>query len=109
VAVALCDQLLTSLLPFRPPLLHPPPPPTHTQAFKQLDKDGSGTISLEELAEALRTFGIYDDAKDLLASADTNDDGQIDYAEFSWLLRNNNENLRASARGASKKSLAKFF
>lgn len=79
------------------------------KAFKQLDKDGSGTISLEELADALRTFGIYDDAKDLLASADTNDDGQIDYAEFSWLLRNNNEGLRASARAASKKSLAKFF
>eukprot|EP00879_Flechtneria_rotunda_P004238 GHRR01004486.1.p1 GENE.GHRR01004486.1~~GHRR01004486.1.p1 ORF type:complete len:457 (+),score=158.20 GHRR01004486.1:244-1614(+) len=51
------------------------------KAFKQLDKDGSGTISIEELEEALRHFGIYDNAKDLLASADTNGDGQIDYAE----------------------------
>eukprot|EP00878_Enallax_costatus_P017856 GHUV01018763.1.p1 GENE.GHUV01018763.1~~GHUV01018763.1.p1 ORF type:complete len:465 (+),score=162.98 GHUV01018763.1:210-1604(+) len=50
------------------------------KAFKQLDVDGSGTISIEELSDALRQFGIYDDAKDLLAQADTNGDGQIDYA-----------------------------
>ena len=42
--------------------------------------DGSGTISIDELSDALRRFGIYDDAKDLLAQADTNGDGQIDYA-----------------------------
>lgn len=42
------------------------------QAFKALDKDGSGTISLEELGDALRKFGIYDDAKELLAEADAN-------------------------------------
>ncbi len=43
-------------------------------------------------------FGIFDDAKELLASADRNGDGQIDYAEFAWLLRSNNESLRASGR-----------
>lgn len=79
------------------------------QAFKQLDKDGSGTITIEELADALRQFGIYDDAKALLATADTNGDGLIDYAEFSWLLRNNNEGLRLSGRAESKGQLARFF
>jgi hypothetical protein len=79
------------------------------QAFKQLDKDGSGTISIEELAEALRKFGIYDNARELLATADKNGDGQIDYAEFSWLLRNNNESLRMSGRSESKGQLARYF
>jgi calcium-dependent protein kinase len=79
------------------------------QAFKQLDKDSSGTITIEELSEALRQFGIYDDAKELLASADTNGDGLIDYAEFSWLLRNHNEALRVSGRAEAKGQLARFF
>nr|QBB20011.1 putative calcium dependent protein kinase [Ettlia sp. YC001] len=79
------------------------------KAFKQLDKDGSGTISIDELSDALRRFGIYDDAKDLLSQADTNGDGQIDYAEFSWLLRNHNENLQGSARAEIKGQLAKFI
>jgi calcium-dependent protein kinase len=79
------------------------------QAFKQLDKDGSGTISIDELSEALRQFGIYDDAKELLESADSNQDGLIDYAEFSWLLRNNNEALKQSGRTSAKGQLAKFF
>lgn len=56
-----------------------------------------------------RHFGIYDDAKDLLQSADTNGDGMIDYAEFSWLLRSQNEGLKASARAEVKGQLAKFF
>jgi len=79
------------------------------KAFKQLDKDGSGTISIDELSDALKQFGIYDDARELLESADSNQDGQIDYAEFSWLLRNNNEGLKQSGRTGAKGQLAKFF
>lgn len=69
------------------------------KAFRQIDTDGSGTISIEELGEALKKFGIFDDARDLLAGADTNGDGQIDYQEFACLLRNNNEQLHQSVRG----------
>lgn len=78
------------------------------KAFKQLDRDGSGTISLDELGEALKQFGIYDDAKVLLAQADQNHDGQIDYLEFSYLLRNQNEGLRQSAKQV-KRTISKFF
>jgi hypothetical protein len=34
-------------------------------------------------------------------------DGLIDYAEFSWMLRNNNEELKGSER--SKAQLSRFF
>lgn len=78
------------------------------KAFKQIDEDNSGTISVSELADSLKKFGIYDDAKELLASADTNGDGQIDYMEFCSLLRNHNESLRQSTR-AIKRQYSKFF
>ncbi|KAL6752945.1 kinase-like domain-containing protein [Haematococcus lacustris] len=69
------------------------------QAFQQLDVDKSGSISIEELSTALKQFGVYDDAAKLLATADKNADGMIDYTEFCALMRNQNEGLRASARG----------
>lgn len=63
---------------------------------------------LQELEMELKKFGIYDDAKELLASADTNGDGHIDYLEFCGLLRNNNEALKQSTR-AIKRQYSKFF
>jgi calcium-dependent protein kinase len=56
------------------------------QAFQQLDTDKSGTISIEELTSALKKFGIYDDAATLLATADKNGDGMIDYVSRLGLL-----------------------
>ena len=47
--------------------------------------------------------------QELLASADSNQDGLIDYQEFSVLLRNNNEALRNSGRASAKGSLARFL
>jgi calcium-dependent protein kinase len=79
------------------------------QAFKQLDRDGSGTITIDELSDALRQFGVYDDACGLLASADSNGDGLIDYAEFAWMLRNHNQELRLSGRAEAKGQLARYF
>lgn len=67
------------------------------KAFKQMDKDGSGSIDVNELADALKQFGIYgSDEAELLQSADANGDGQIDYQEFSFLLRNKNQELQQS-------------
>jgi calcium-dependent protein kinase len=78
------------------------------KSFQQLDKDGSGTISIDELADALKTFGIYDDAKELLETADKNGDGNIDYSEFAYLLRANNEALHNSGK-AFKSQFSRFF
>jgi Ca2+-binding EF-hand superfamily protein len=49
--------------------------------------DGSGTISVAELGDSLKAFGIYDSAAELLQSADKNGDGYIDYSEFTFMLR----------------------
>lgn len=42
------------------------------KAFEQIDTDNSGQISIDELSHALKAFGVYDNAQELLASADKN-------------------------------------
>lgn len=71
----------------------------------QLDKDASGTISLDELSQALQQFGVYDDAKALLASADTNGDGMIDFREFTFLMREKDQGLKKVQDEAGRTSL----
>ena len=72
-----------------------------------IKRDGSGTIDISEVGQALKDFGIYNEsAEELLKSADTNGDGQIDYQEFSFLLRSKNQGL-AKSRGM-KKSLSRY-
>ena len=55
-------------------------------AFEFLDKDGSGTISAEELRHLLMNHGdgqmSQEEANQLLSRADSNGDGVIDYNEF---------------------------
>lgn len=78
------------------------------KAFRQMDKDQSGSITIDELSDALRKFGIYDDAKELLANADMNKDGSIDYTEFAYLLRTQKEELKQSTR-AVKRQYSRFY
>jgi Ca2+-binding EF-hand superfamily protein len=70
-------------------------------------RDGSGTIDISELAQALKDFGIFDnDAEELMKSADSNGDGQIDYQEFSFLLRSKNPGFEKSK--GLKKNLSRY-
>lgn len=55
-------------------------------AFDLFDKDGSGTISSEELVEVLRVLGhnpTKGEFNDLLKTLDTNRNNSIDFQEFS--------------------------
>lgn len=53
------------------------------ETFKQIDKDGSGSVSFDELKEALVGFGFADqDIRDMIALYDTNKDGVLSYDEF---------------------------
>ena len=60
-------------------------------AFASFDKDGSGSISVEELREVLvENLGqqVSDDELDRLVKlADANGDGEIDFDEFVKLLQ----------------------
>eukprot|EP00930_Biecheleria_cincta_P035183 TRINITY_DN24217_c0_g2_i1.p1 TRINITY_DN24217_c0_g2~~TRINITY_DN24217_c0_g2_i1.p1 ORF type:complete len:975 (-),score=198.26 TRINITY_DN24217_c0_g2_i1:441-3278(-) len=58
------------------------------EAFTRLDADGDGALSREDLLLSLKTIGWTSDdgVGSILAAADTNLDGVIDYDEFvAWL------------------------
>lgn len=58
-------------------------------AFSYFDKDGSGTISREELRQCLQSddFTLKDEEVDnLLNGVDANDDGEVDYDEFMEMM-----------------------
>lgn len=62
---------------------------TFEKAFKAVDKDGSGSISTNELGTLLRQLGqnpTEDDLRDLLAVADADGSGTLDFAEFVPLI-----------------------
>lgn len=67
-------------------------------AFSFFDKDGSGTISKDELRGCLQSedFTMTDDAvENLLKEADKNNDNQIDYKEFIMMMKSNTEYSRS--------------
>jgi len=54
-------------------------------AFRVFDKDNSGTISGDEIAQVMATFGqnlTEDELKFMISEVDKNGDGHIDYEEF---------------------------
>ncbi|XP_022769241.1 calcium-dependent protein kinase 29 isoform X2 [Durio zibethinus] len=56
-----------------------------TQMFKNIDTDGSGTITLEELRDGLARLGsklTETEIKQLMDAADVDKSGSIDYIEF---------------------------
>lgn len=54
------------------------------------DEDGNGKISAKEMHKMMAGINIKDVAE-MMKSADTNGDGEIDFEEFSTLLRANGQ------------------
>ncbi|CAL9099891.1 unnamed protein product [Musa textilis] len=60
-------------------------------AFSFFDKDGSGYITVDELSQACREFGLDDvHLDDMVKEIDQDNDGQIDYNEFAAMMRKGN-------------------
>ena len=53
-----------------------------SQLFKQLDSDGSGTLTLDELKKGLQGHENADNLIEILNGADTDGSGDINYSEF---------------------------
>lgn len=53
--------------------------------FKNLDKDGNGVISAEEIREVLTALGdrlTDEDVEEMIRDVDTDGDGQVNFEEF---------------------------
>ncbi|XP_059315358.1 calcium-dependent protein kinase 17-like [Lycium ferocissimum] len=78
-------------------------------AFQYFDKDNSGYITVEELEQALRDFGIDDgkDIKDIVAEVDSNNDGRINYDEFAAMMRKGTPDTQANLKKRRESFVAK--
>jgi calcium-dependent protein kinase len=73
-------------------------------AFSFFDKDGSGFITIDELSQACCQFGLDDvHLEDMIKDVDQNNDGQIDYSEFTTMMRKGNAG--AAGRRTMRNSL----
>ncbi|KAJ8551321.1 hypothetical protein K7X08_000691 [Anisodus acutangulus] len=78
-------------------------------AFQYFDKDNSGYITVEELEQALREFGIDDgkDIKDIVDEVDSNNDGRINYDEFAAMMRKGTPDTAANLKKRRESFVAK--
>ncbi|KAF2297407.1 hypothetical protein GH714_023418 [Hevea brasiliensis] len=61
-------------------------------AFAYFDKDGSGYITVDELQQACKDFGLDDVQLDeMIKEIDQDNDGRIDYSEFTTMMRKGDE------------------
>mmetsp|Transcript_5988 Transcript_5988/g.18033 ORF Transcript_5988/g.18033 Transcript_5988/m.18033 type:complete len:536 (+) Transcript_5988:102-1709(+) len=57
-------------------------------AFKNFDKDGDGRITVDEVLDALKDIGVEPEhAREIVADADLNSDGVIDFDEFVFMMK----------------------
>ncbi|EPS71343.1 calcium dependent protein kinase 12 [Genlisea aurea] len=60
-------------------------------AFAFFDKDGSGYITIDELQQACKQFGLSEmNLDEMIREIDQDNDGQIDYSEFAAMMRKGN-------------------
>jgi calcium-dependent protein kinase len=60
-------------------------------AFRYFDKDGSGYITVDELQQACAEHNMTDVfLEDIIREVDQDNDGRIDYGEFSAMMQKGN-------------------
>ncbi|KAH7671169.1 Non-specific serine/threonine protein kinase protein [Dioscorea alata] len=76
-------------------------------AFSFFDKDASGYITIDELSQACRQFGLSDVHLDeMIKEIDQDNDGQINYHEFAAMMRKGNGGIgRKSMRNTLNSNL----
>ncbi|KAK2659279.1 hypothetical protein Ddye_005812 [Dipteronia dyeriana] len=63
-------------------------------AFSFFDKDGSGYITIDELQQACKEFGLGDVHLDeIVKEIDQDNDGRIDYGEFAAMMKTGDEGV----------------
>lgn len=81
-------------------------------AFAEIDGDGSGSIDLEELVEALRLCDLNVSnaaAATIMKDIDKNASGDVDMREFIQFFRNIEDLHRAELKGQARKRFASFL
>ncbi|KHG19874.1 Calcium-dependent protein kinase 11 [Gossypium arboreum] len=80
-------------------------------AFTFFDKDGSGYITVDELQQACKEFGLGDvHLEDMIKEIDQDNDGRIDYGEFAAMMRKGDGLGRSrSMRSNLNKNIADAF
>ena len=75
------------------------------QVFNEFDSDGNGFITRVEFRNALRKLNLGLTAREIdkiMLRIDTNQDGKIDYKEFSAKFKNTELDLRLKERAKDK-------
>ncbi|KAD4888531.1 hypothetical protein E3N88_20604 [Mikania micrantha] len=77
-------------------------------AFRFFDKDGSGYITMDELQQACKDFGLQDAQLDeMITEVDQDNDGRIDYEEFTAMMRKGDDGAKSrSLKGSLNFDLA---
>ncbi|KAK7379827.1 hypothetical protein VNO78_34352 [Psophocarpus tetragonolobus] len=66
-------------------------------AFVYFDKDGSGYITIDEIQQACKDFGLGNiHLDDIIMEIDQDNDGRIDYAEFVAMMRKSDQDAGKS-------------
>lgn len=66
------------------------------EAFSLFDKNGDGTIEVDELGDVMRSLGHHptlQELKEMIREADIDGDGSIDFNEFLILMEKNKRQL----------------
>lgn len=80
-------------------------------AFSFFDKDGSGYLTIDELQQACKDFGLGEiNLDEMIKEIDQDNDGRIDYGEFATMMREGDTTIGSrTMRGNLNFNLADAF